>query len=378
MSEEDNYYEVKMKQTNDFEDKSGGMPLMYMALGVSFFIFVIMGIVIFSNKKEKSSYSQIMTSSSQESSAQEGENDENIYNKDKLTADDLDIWDMYPETEETTKTKEDNKEEKASLETSTTLEDNLDDGKHIKIMYSDGSSEWVTTNPYWEKNVYDYTNLVSNDGKLKYYSDGKKISFLGVDVSRYQKDIDFSTLKNNGIEFVMIRLGARGYKTGALQLDEYFVQNVEGASNAGLDIGIYFYSQAMSQAEAVEEANLVIDNIKDKKITYPIAFDMEFVENDKARVETLTSDERTTISQAFLNRIKESGHIPMVYGNKEWLIKRVDLSKLSDYSIWLSDESDIPDYPYRYEMWQYTKQGDIDGIEGFADLNICFVDYSAR
>ncbi len=105
---------------------------------------------------------------------------------------------------------------------------------------------------------------------------------------------------------------------------------------------------------------------------------MEFVENDKARVETLSRDERTVIAQAFLNRIKEAGYIPMIYGNKEWLIKRIDLSKLSEYSIWLSDEADIPDYPYQYEMWQYTKQGVISGIDGFADMNICFVDYSAR
>ena len=176
----------------------------------------------------------------------------------------------------------------------------------------------------------------------------------------------------------MIRLGARGYKTGALQLDEYFTQNLQGAKDAGLDIGIYFYSQAVSTAEAQEEAALVIDNLKDQKITYPIAFDMEFVENDTSRVVTLSRDERTAISLAFLSKIQEAGYIPMLYGNTEWLVKRIDLSKLKDYSIWLAEEADIPKYPYTYEMWQYTKQGSISGIEGFADMNISFVDYSAR
>ena len=366
-----------MRQTDDFEDKSGGMPIMYMALGVSFFILLIMGIVIAVNKEQRSNHAfPASTVTSEEDSAELGEADIYEMKKGKITADDLDIWDMYPETEPESEEKESTKQEETKSEE--TSEESMDDGKHIKIEYSDGSSEWVTINPYLEKNNYEFTNLVSNDDKLKYYSDGKKISFLGVDVSRYQKDIDFGLLKNSGIEYVMIRLGARGYKTGALQLDEYFPQNLERASQAGLDIGIYFYSQAMTQQEAVEEANLVIDNLKDKKINYPIAFDMEFVENDTARVETLTNDERTTIAQAFLKRIAEAGYIPMIYGNKEWLIKRIDLTKLKEYSIWLSDESDIPDYPYQYEMWQYSKKGNVDGIDGFADLNISFVDYSAR
>lgn len=366
-----------MRQTDEFEDKSGGMPIMYMALGVSFFVLLIMGIVIAANREEKSNRSAMATvTTTEEKSLDVDEEDSTDFTRGKITADDLDFWDMYPETEESEEEKETKKKEEES--TSTTAEDSMDDGKHIKITYSDGSSEWVTINPYWEKNSYDFTNLVSNDGKLKYYSDGKKISFLGVDVSRYQKDIDFYSLKDSGVEYVMIRLGARGYKTGALQLDEYFIQNLDKATEAGLEVGIYFYSQAMSQEEAVEEANLVIDNLKERKITYPVAFDMEFVENDQARVETLTRDERTVITQAFLKKIGEAGYIPMIYGDKEWLIKRIDLSKLTDYCVWLSDEADIPDYPYQYEMWQYTKQGTIDGIDGFADLNISFVDYSAR
>ena len=364
-----------MRQTDDFEDKSGGMPIMYMALGVSFFVLLIMGIVIAANKQERGNRAAFIESTSEEKSHDDMEEESYAATYGKITADDLDIWDMYPETEETEEEETKKKEEE---ETTESTEESMDDGKHVKITYSDGSSEWVTINPYQEKNTYDFTNLVSNDGKLKYSSDGKKISFLGVDVSRYQKDIDFATLKDSGVEYVMIRLGARGYKTGALQLDEYFINNIDKATEAGLDIGIYFYSQAMSAQEAVEEANLVIDNLKERKITYPIAFDMEFVENDQARVETLTRDERTAITQAFLKRIEEAGYIPMIYGNKEWLIKRIDLSKLTNYCVWLSEEADIPDYPYQYEMWQYTKQGTIDGIEGFADLNISFVDYSAR
>lgn len=365
-----------MKQTDDFEDNSGGLPIMAMALGVSFFVLVILAVVILANKdNSKKNKTPAVTTSVEESAPLKDDETGTAIGNSKLTADDLDIWDMYPQTEEETQEKS---SEKKEAETETSTGDPLDDGKHILITYQDGSDEWVQINPYWDKNTYDFTNLVSNNGKLKYYSDGKKISYLGVDISRYQKDVDFSSLKADGIEYVMIRLGARGYKTGALQLDEYFAANLQGAKDAGLDIGIYFYSQAVSVVEAQEEADLVIANLKDQKITYPVAFDMEFVENDTSRVETLSKDERTAISIAFLSKIQAAGYIPMLYGNTEWLMKRVDLSKMTDYCVWLSEEADIPKYPYTYEMWQYTKQGTVNGIEGFADLNISFVDYTAR
>ena len=361
-----------MRQTNDFEDNSGGLPIIYMALGVSFFILAILGIVLAVNKKP-SGKNNMQTVSSVKVSMEETESsDEAAFGK--ITADQLDIWDMYPTTEEETT----DEEETTTDEEETTTQESKDDGKHFLIQYSDGSEEWVQINPYWEKNTYDFTNLISNDGRLKYYSDGKKVSFLGVDISRYQKEVDFEALKEDGIEFVMIRLGARGYKTGTLQLDEYFHENMKKATEAGLDIGIYFYSQAVSSEEAIEEATLVLDNIKEYKVAYPVAFDMEFVENDTSRVETLTRDERTAIAAVFVNHIKEAGYTPMIYGNAEWLVKRIDMSKFKESCIWLSEEADMPVFPYRFEMWQYTKQGQVRGIDGFVDLNLSFVDYAAR
>ncbi len=357
-----------MRQTDDFEDNSGGLPIIYMALGVSVFILVVLGIVLAVNKKPVRNTKPVMVveESSEEDSSE-------LIASDKRTADDLDIWNMYPEEteEETTETETESEEE-------TTTEESKDDGNHIQIVYSDGTEEWVQINPYMEKNTYDFTNLVSNDGKMKYYSDGKKISYLGVDISRYQKDVDFEALKSDGIEFVMLRVGARGYKTGEIQIDEYFHENIKKASEAGLDIGVYFFSQAVTQEEAIEEAQLVLDNIKEYEILYPIAYDMEFIENDTARVETLTRDERTTVAAAFLNHINNAGYTPMLYGDTEWLVKRIDVAKFNASCIWLAEEADIPKYPYRYEMWQYTTQGQVRGINGFVDLNISFVDYSAR
>ena len=357
-----------MRQTDDFEDNSGGLPIIYMALGVSVFILVVLGIVLAINKKPVRNTRPVMLAEeSREESSLE------LTSSDKRTADDLDIWNMYPEEteEETTETESESEEE-------TTTEESKDDGNHIQIVYSDGTEEWVRINPYMEKNTYDFTNLVSNDGKMKYYTDGKKISYLGVDISRYQKDVNFEALKSDGIEFVMLRVGARGYKTGEIQIDEYFHENIKKATEAGLDIGVYFFSQAVTREEAIEEAQLVLDNIKEYEILYPIAYDMEFIENDTARVETLTRDERTTVAAAFLNHINNAGYTPMLYGDTEWLVKRIDVAKFNASCIWLAEEADIPKYPYRYEMWQYTTQGQVRGINGFVDLNISFVDYSAR
>ena len=363
-----------MRQTDDYEDHSGGLPIIYMALGVSVFILAVMGLVIATNKKPKRNLPLIP----QETSTENNELSVDDYLSSKRTADDLDIWDMYPRETEIepieghTETQEETTTEEASTEAS------LDDGNHIHIEYSDGSDEWVAINPYLPKNTYDYTNLISSDGRLKYYSNGRQISSLGVDISRYQKNVDFYLLKQDGIDFVMLRVGARGYKSGELQLDEYFIENIKKASEAGLQIGLYVYSQAITVDEALAEAQLILNNIGEYKITYPIAIDMEFVENDSARVETLTRDERTAIIGAFVNKIREAKYTPMIYGNTEWLVKRIDLSKFTDCCIWLSEETDMPKYPYQYELWQYSTKGQVNGIDGYVNLNLSFIDYSAR
>ena len=128
----------------------------------------------------------------------------------------------------------------------------------------------------------------------------------------------------------------------------------------------------------MEEANVVIQSLAEYKIQYPVAFDMEYVDNDTARVEALSRADKTTITKAFLDTIQAAGYRPMIYGNKEWLIKRIDLSKLTAYDVWLSQSKDVPDYPYKFAMWQYTTSAEISGISGYANLNICFIDYSAR
>ena len=389
-----------MRQTDGYEDRSGGLPLIYMALAVSFFVLMILLLVLFMNRDQsKPAYiaEGAGGGTEQVASGQGGAylsqgSDLTVggdaYAPEDSTADsagsggmvagDLDFWDMYPMGGEGLEEESGEERDEDSKEQENVLPDPSADGNHVEIVYADGTSEWVPINPYWKKNTYDFTNLVSKNKLLEYYSDGKQVSFLGVDLSRYQKDVDFRALKRAGRDYCMLRVGSRGYETGALQADEYFDQYLAGAKEAGLDIGVYFYSQAVTEAEAIEEASMVLQKIAGQPVKYPVAFDMEFVNNDDARVETLTRDERTAISLAFLRTIEDAGYTGMLYGNKEWLLKRIDLSKFENYDIWLSQEDDVPDYPYEYSMWQYSRQGEVSGVDGYVDLNISFVDYSAR
>ena len=375
-----------MRQTYDYEDQSGGLPLIYMALAVSAFVLMILVLVVAMNKEK--SPSPAYTAQMQQ---EEMETDNSLVDnstKDSfheiggdLVASDLDFWDMYPlEDDKETEEKTEKKEEIEEIEETEEAEENdpSKDGKHVEVTLRDGTTEWVAINPYWKKNTYDFANLVSKNDLLHYYSDGKQISYLGVDLSKYQSKVDFAAIRDEGIDFCMLRVGSRGYETGAIQEDEKFQEFITGAEAVGMPVGLYFFSQAVTEAEAIEEANFVISKIGEHKITYPIAYDMEFIANDNSRIETLTKAEKTDIALAFLTRIEEAGYTGMVYGNKEWLLKRVELHRFEDYDVWLTQEDNIPDYPYVYSMWQYTKQGEVYGIDGYVDLNISFIDYSAR
>ncbi len=290
----------------------------------------------------------------------------------KLHPEDLDFWDMYPEPSQ----------DPAPAETEAPKEavesDPSKDGKHTLVKYADGGEEWVLLNPSLPKHGYDFTRLVSQSGLMKYYENGKKVSYVGVDISKAQDYIDFVKVKKAGIDFCMIRVGARGYGSGQLILDDYFAENIKRATDAGLEVGVYFSSQAITEAEAIEEANMVIGQLGARRLSYPVAFDMELVTNDSARTDGLTREQRTSITRAFLDIVAMAGYKTAIYGNKEWLVNEIDLSQLTEYDVWLSQQEDIPDYPYRFNMWQYDLDGSIDGIVGNVGLNISFIDYSEK
>ena len=369
-----------MRQSYDYEDHSGGLPLIYMALAVSAFVLMILVLVVTMNKEKKPSpaYTQAVLENEAVDEENSQETTDEYEFSSNLVASDLDFWNMYPvETKEVSKSNEE-KEPEEIIEEEEKEEDPSKDGKHVEVTLRDGTKEWLPINPYWKKNTYDFANLVSKNDLLHYYSDGKQVSFLGVDLSKYQKNVDFAAIQNEGIDFCILRVGARGYETGVIQEDEKFQEFLAGAEAVGMPVGLYFFSQAVTEAEAIEEANFVISKIGEHKISYPIAYDMEFIENDNSRIETLTKAEKSAIALAFLKRIEEAGYVGMLYGNKEWLLKRIELHKFEDYDVWLAQDDPIPDYPYVFSMWQYTKQGEVYGIDGYVDLNISFIDYSAR
>ncbi|MBE5948403.1 MAG: hypothetical protein E7261_05160 [Lachnospiraceae bacterium] len=235
--------------------------------------------------------------------------------------------------------------------------------------------------PSVPKHNYNWENIKVSANGLKYYTEsGKKVSFEGVDVSSHQKDIDWAKVKAAGIDFAIIRVGFRGYGTGAIVPDEYFTKNIEGALAAGIKVGVYFFSQAINEAEAIEEAEFVIEQLKKykNKITYPVVYDAEDISNDTARTDGLLGAQITSNCIAFCDKVKEAGYTPMIYANKRWFLTRLDLTRLTNYDLWHAAYVDAPDTPYMYTMWQYSSSGKVDGINGTVDLNISFKDYSKK
>lgn len=225
---------------------------------------------------------------------------------------------------------------------------------------------------------YDWTCIQNKDGFKNYVVDNQVTSFRGIDVSSFQGTIDWNKVKAAGVDFAMIRVGYRGYGTGAMMLDDNFDVNIQGALDAGIKVGVYFFSQAITEEEAVEEARFVLEHIKDYDITYPVAYDMELITHDTARTDTLTGRQITDHTIAFCEAIKSAGYKTCVYSNRRTLILKLDLSRLTAYDTWYAAYVGYPDYPYDFKMWQFTDSGSVDGIEGNVDINISFIDYSAE
>lgn len=209
-----------------------------------------------------------------------------------------------------------------------------------------------------------------------------KRRYLGIDVSRYNGNVDWTAVKNSGIDFVMIRVGYRGYgQEGNFALDTKFVENIQGAKKAGLKVGVYFFTQAISEQESIEEANWVIDKIRPYKIDMPVAIDVEFSSesNQNGRADHLDKNTRTILVKRFCEVIQNAGYTPMVYLNIDWAKNYVDMSSLSDYDTWIAhyknDPNSSPNYSGSYSMWQYTSSGKIMGISGDVDCNICYKTY---
>ncbi len=226
--------------------------------------------------------------------------------------------------------------------------------------------------------TYKEENFLTDSKGLKYYyEDGELASYAGIDVSTYNGDIDFDAVKNFGIDFVIVRLGGRGYgEEGVLFEDDYAMENLRKAKAAGLMVGAYFFSQAITPEEAEEEANFCLDILDGFYLDYPLVFDWEQIDSaENPRTHDIDPDVLTDCAVAFCHTVKEAGYIPCLYTDSKKAYMKFDLSKLSDVDIWYAFYNDSPDMYYNYMMWQYSCTGQVDGIEGDVDLNICFKNY---
>ena len=216
--------------------------------------------------------------------------------------------------------------------------------------------------------------------KYNFASDGSLVTgngALGIDVSKWNGNIDWEAVKNSGINYVIIRCGYRGYTTGSLIEDPKFTANIKGAIAAGLKVGVYFFTQAIDEREAVEEASMVLSQIKNYKISYPVFLDVESsgASGGSGRADSIDKATRTAVCKAFCETIKNAGYNAGIYANKHWLETKINAGELSAYKIWLAQYASSPTYTGRYDLWQYRSTGRVSGISTDVDMDLSYLGY---
>lgn len=240
---------------------------------------------------------------------------------------------------------------------------------YIRVIDKFGELHKVKISANIKRHEWDFANL-NNDGTFKNYveKDGstKKV---GVDVSEHQGMIDWATVAGQ-VDFAIVRLGYRGYTSGGLVMDAWYGTNMAGAAANGVPVGVYFYSQATTYEEGVEEANYVLNNLGDYSLSYPIVLDREDPMQEDARTNNLSKEEHTQAALGFLETIQAAGYPVMMYTNKTYYTLYLDLERIYQYPIWYAQYADEPDWPYEFSIWQYTESGQVPGISGYVDLNL--------
>ena len=269
-------------------------------------------------------------------------------------------------------------------------------GKYIEATYADYYKDikfylqktdavfaytgWQTIDGYtyfFDKNGNKVTGeQVIQGAKYSFGSDGRLSAgsgTLGIDVSKWNGSIDWNAVKNSGVSYVIIRCGYRGSSTGALIEDPKFKSNIQGAKAAGLKVGVYFFSQAVNEVEAVEEASMTLNLIKGYGLDYPVFLD---VEASGGRGDAVDVSTRTAVCKAFCATIQNSGYSAGIYANKTWFTSYMNTSSLTGYKLWLAQYASAPTYTAtRYDMWQYSSKGSVSGISGNVDMNISYMSY---
>lgn len=218
-------------------------------------------------------------------------------------------------------------------------------------------------------NPYDWSRLSHPGYFHEYRVNGTVASRVGVDVSEFQGAIDWPTVHDMGVDFAYVRVGYRGSTTPDIVADSRAEQNMDGVLDVGMSLGVYFFSQATTEDEAIEEADYVIDHIGGRQLTYPVAFDLEPESTNDSRVSDLTNDQRTAVTVAFCERIRERGYNAVVYGN-QYDLGRMDLARLAPYGFWYAEYESAPTSQIAFGIWQYSRSGMIDGIGTKVDVDL--------
>ena len=249
---------------------------------------------------------------------------------------------------------------------------------HEGQVYLYDGYDWVWYTPVEgvETNAFSKSDFQYINNQPVYVGTGYAVK-KGIDVSEHQKEIDWDKVKTKGFDFCYIRAGRRGYTEGGLCEDSYFEKNIQGAKSCGMELGVYFFSQAITVAEAIEEANWVLERISGYNITLPIAFDWEKIDAEDARTADLDITRLTDCAVAFCETIRRAGYTPCVYYNRTTGYYRYDLSRLTTYPVWFALPCSPPDiihpsFYYKLDMWQYSLTGQVPGIQVETDLDYFF------
>lgn len=246
------------------------------------------------------------------------------------------------------------------------------------VVFSDGAYSFFPIEDNLKKHSYVYEQFIVKENNEIVYVDDRDapLSRKGIDVSKHQGEINWKKVSEDNISYAFIRAGFRGSSEGKLVEDEFFADNIKGAIDNNIQVGIYFYTQAMTEEEAKEEAEFVLDLIQPYPITYPVVLDLEEANSDSARTADMTKEEYTKAAIAFCETIKEAGYTPMIYGNLKTFMIMLDMEQIEEYDKWFAYYDTSVYFPYDFKIWQYSSKGRVSGIKGDVDLNVGMKDYS--
>ena len=370
-----------------FDDEKEGLrpTVVYTIFGVSAVILLILGSVLISNKpatgkpKNKKNNKEISSPSPVTEYNREGADFETLYRDHQLRAEDLDFWNMYSENGSYS--------DSSGPGVVVVREDEIPTpspllaADEISVDESEAlPSETPTQTPVNLKlQDVDFTKLRIVNDQMGYYDGDVKLSKLGVEISQNSGKIDLSIMKSNGVDFVLLKAGSRGYNSGVINYDEYFMTLLNKCDTAGMDIGVFFVSAAVNATEAMDEASYVTAQLKGYDVKYPVAIAFERVFHDTSRTDNLTKEDRTKIIDAFMKQLSFDGYVGAIYCDADFLMNQTEYEKILDkYEVILNDTSPIPTFIYTYNMWRYCAEKVIPGMENPGSYIISFVDYSLR